>query len=357
MSRDTMNRTVVLVLVIFVSVLFFRMIKGMVLALFMAAILAGLMSGVFNRLCRLFRQRRAVAAVVTELLLVVCIILPLGGLGGLVTAQAIKVGNSVSPWVVEHLSQPDEITQRLEALPFYESIAPYRTDIITKAGEVAGIVSNWLVGALSNATMGTVHFLFLFFVMLYSLFFFFLHGNQVLDKILYYLPLEDHDERIMLDKFTSVTRATLKGTGLIGFGQGFLGGAAFWAVGIEGAVFWGAVMVVLSVIPGLGTALVWVPAAVVLAMSGAWGKVIGMSLFFILVVGMMDNVIRPRVVGHDTQMPELLIFLATLGGLSLFGALGFIIGPIVGALFLTIWEIYGQTFKDFLPAVKPRSVD
>ena len=357
MSRETMNRVVVLMLVVFVSVLFFRMIKGMFLALFMAAILAGLMNGVFNKLCQLFRQRRGVAAVVTELLLVFLIIIPLGGLAGLVTAQAIKVGNNISPWVMENLSQPDEISARLEALPFYESIAPYRTDIITKAGEAAGTVSNWLVAALSNATMGTVQFLFLFFVMLYSLFFFLLHGNKVLDKILYYLPLEDHDERIMLDKFTSVTRATLKGTLMIGFAQGFLGGAAFWAVGIEGFVFWGAVMVVLSVIPGLGTGLIWVPAAVVLAMSGAWGKVIGMSLFFILVVGMMDNVIRPRVVGHDTQMPELLIFLATLGGLSLFGALGFIIGPIVGALVVTIWEIYGETFKELLPAVKTHSAD
>jgi len=351
MNRETVNRTVLLLLVVFITAVFLQMIKGMLMALLMAAILAGLLNPVYQRLRRGLRGNAGFAAVVTELLLVLVILVPLGGLAGLVTAQAIKVGRSVEPWIRENLSQPDELTRKLEALPFYERIAPYRDDILQKAGQVAGSVSNWLVDALSNATLGTVNFLFLFFVMLYALYFFLTNGRVVLERILWYLPLEDRDERLMLGKFLSVTRATLKGTGLIGLLQGALGCLAFVVLGIAAPAFWGAVMVVLSVIPGLGVGLVWVPAAVWLAMDGRWLAAAGMTAWFVLVVGLVDNVIRPRVVGRDTQMSELLVFLSTLGGLSLFGALGLVIGPIVGALFVTIWEIYGEAFKDLLPSV------
>ncbi len=354
MSRATVNRIVVLVLVAAISLLFYRMIKGFLLALLMAAILAGLMRPVYNRLVRLLRGRRPAAAVITELLLVLLILLPLGGLAGLVTTQALRVAGGVGPWISTNLAQPDALSQRLEALPFYDRVEPFRGEILLRAGDLARGLSTWLVNALSDATVGTVHFLFLFFVMLYALFFFLLHGRQVLDRILYYLPLEDHAEQRMLVRFLSVTRATLKGTGLIGLLQGGLGAAAFAVAGIQGWAFWGAVMVVLSVIPGLGTGLVWVPAVIWLAMGGHWGWAIGLTVFFVLVVGMVDNVVRPRVVGRDTQMPELLIFLSTLGGLAVFGALGIVIGPIVGALFVTVWEIYGEVFRQWLPAVEKR---
>lgn len=353
MTRESIGRVVLLGLVIFISVLFFQMIRGMAMALLMAAILAGLLNPMYQRLRCRFGGRQSLAAVVTELLLILFIVLPLGGLAGLVTAQAIKVGNSVTPWIRENLTRPDHLTQRLEALPFYERIAPYREDILVKAGELASSVSTWLVNALSHATVGTVQFFFLFFVMLYSLFFFLSHGPKVIDRILWYLPLEDREERMMLDKFLSVTRATVKGTGLIGLLQGLLGGLALWVVGVDAWAFWAAIMAVLSVIPGLGTGLVWIPAVVWLSMDGRWGAAIATTAYFVLVVGMVDNFIRPRVVGRDTKMPELLVFLSTLGGLSLFGALGFIIGPIIGALFVTVWEIYGEAFRDVLPEVGP----
>jgi predicted PurR-regulated permease PerM len=351
MSRDTVNRIVLLILLVAISLLFYKMIKGFLMALLMAAILAGLMHGIYVRLVRLLRGRKTLSALTTELLLVVLIMIPLGGLAGLVTAQALRVGNSVGPWIRQNLAEPDALSRHLESLRFYDRIEPYRGEILTRAGDLARGLSTWLVNALSDATLGTVQFLFMFFVMLYALFFFLTRGGQVLERILYYLPLEDRDEQRMLDKFLSVTRATLKGVGLIGILQGGLGAAAFAVAGIGAWAFWGAVMVILSVIPGLGTAVVWVPTVVWLAMGGAWKAAILMSLWFLLVVGMVDNFIRPRVVGRDTKMPELLVFLSTFGGLAAFGVLGFVIGPIIGALFLTVWEIYGVAFKQWLPRV------
>jgi predicted PurR-regulated permease PerM len=181
------------------------------------------------------------------------------------------------------------------------------------------------------------------------MFFFLVDGDKLLEKILYYIPLEDDDERRMLARFTSVSRATLKGTAVIGLVQGALAGIAFAVAGIPSAVFWAALMAVLSIIPGIGTALVWGPAAVILATQGHWGAASGLAFFCGVIVGGVDNFLRPRLVGKDTEMHDLLILFSTLGGIALFGFIGFIIGPIVAALFVTVWEIYGVVFKDVLP--------
>jgi predicted PurR-regulated permease PerM len=153
----------------------------------------------------------------------------------------------------------------------------------------------------------------------------------------------------MVGKFLSVSRATLKGTLIIGIVQGALGGVSFWVAGIEGAVFWATIMAVLSIIPGVGTGLIWVPAVIYLFAAGDTGTAIGLTIWNAAVVGSVDNVLRPWLVGKDTQMPDLLILLGTMGGIVLFGAAGIVIGPVIAALFVTVWEIYGEAFRDVLP--------
>jgi predicted PurR-regulated permease PerM len=270
---------------------------------------------------------------------------------GIVTAQAIKVGQTATPWVQNQIAQPGEFHELLNSLPFYDKIAPYSETIWRKAGELIGTISRFLISSLSKVTMGAVSLLFMAFAMLYTMFFFLMDGDKLLHKILYYLPLQDRDEQRMLQKFTSVTRATLKGTAVIGILQGGLAGIAFWVVGIPSAVFWGTIMAVLSIIPGIGTALIWGPAVIILAAGGNFLKAGGLGIFCALVVGSIDNLLRPILVGKDTQMHELMIFFGTLGGIIMFGIMGMIIGPIVAALFITIWEIYGVAFKDILPQV------
>ncbi len=216
---------------------------------------------------------------------------------------------------------------------------------------MVGSISGFLINSLSSATVGTMNFLFMTFVLLYAMYFFLMDGKKLVRQALYYLPLEDRDEQLLLARFTSVARATLKGTAVIGVLQGALSGLAFAVVGIPSAVFWGVIMTILSILPGIGTALVWVPAAVILGASGHYGKAVGLVAFCSLVVGSLDNLLRPALVGKDTQMHELMIFLSTLGGIVMFGVVGFIIGPIIAALFLSVWEIYGVMFADVLPGV------
>jgi predicted PurR-regulated permease PerM len=142
---------------------------------------------------------------------------------------------------------------------------------------------------------------------------------------------------------------------VIGIIQGTLAGLAFAVVGIDGALFWGTIMAVLSIIPAVGAAFVWIPAVIYLFATSQVAAGIGLLVWCGIVVGSTDNVLRPILVGKDTKMPDLLVLLSTLGGIGVYGALGVIIGPIIAALFLTVWELYGEAFKDVLPEVREAS--
>lgn len=347
--RHPAGRVFLLVLVIAISFLFLKMVRSFLMALLFAGIFAALAQPLYKRLIKVCRGRRGAAAVAVLVIVVLVVLVPLLGLLGLIAAEAVQVGDTAVPWVQDKINHPDQVMLWLQSLPFYDRIAPYQDDIMSRAGQAVGFVSRLLINGLSAATSGTLNFLFMLVIMLYAMYFFLEQGSALLDRILFYLPLEDHEERLLLDKFSSVSRATMKGVAVIGLVQGTLGGLAFWAAGLPSALFWGALMVVTSVIPGIGTALVWVPGAIVLLAKGHVLAAILLTAFFLGVVGSIDNVLRPRLVGKDTQLPELLILLSTLGGVTMFGMLGLVIGPVLAALFVTVWEIYGRVFADVLP--------
>ena len=351
MNRQTLSTRVLLLCLLAISALFLAMIRHFLMAIILAAIFSALAHPIYRRFTAWFGGRRVPASALTILLIICVVMVPLTGLLGVVASQAVKVGTVAKPWVMARIGEPEALSETIRALPFYEAIAPYQAQIAEKISMLVSALSGFIVNGVSAMTLGTVNFVFYLFVMLYCTFFFLMDGDKMLERALYYLPLEDKDERRMLERFTSVTRATLKGTLVIGIIQGGMAGAAFWVVGIPSAVFWGAVMAVLSVIPSIGTAIVWAPAAIILGASGHIAQGIGLAAFCAVVVGSVDNLLRPILVGKDTQMHELMIFFGTMGGIMMFGIAGMIIGPIVAALFLTLWDIYGIVFQDVLPEV------
>lgn len=243
----------------------------------------------------------------------------------------------------------DWLVQKFPALADH---VPSQEQLVETVGAAAKSIGGFLVTVASRMTATTAVFLLNLFVMVYAMFFFLKDGEKILEKIFYYLPLSDEDEELMLQRFSSITRATVKGTLVIGIIQGALAGFAFWVAGIDGAAFWGTIMAILSIVPGIGAALIWVPAVIYLIVTGQ--LLAGLLLFAwcVAIVGTIDNILRPILVGKDAKMPDLLILVGTLGGLFLFGPIGFIVGPIVCGLFLTVWDIYGTTFRDVLPPVK-----
>jgi predicted PurR-regulated permease PerM len=353
----TLRRAFLLLLVILISLAFLWMIRAFLITILLAALFSGVSYGLHRRIARRLGGREKTAAVLTLLVLIFVVGTPLLLVAGAVANEAMRVDEMVRPRL-EQLREPGTLDRWLRPLPGYQYIEPYREQILAKAGEFAGAAGGFVFNALSATTRATVMFIFHFVVLLYTMFFFLTDGPDMVRTILSYLPLPDGDKDRMLEKFVSVTRATLKGTVLIGLAQGILGGIAFWMFGIEGAIFWGAVMTVLSIVPGVGAALVWVPAAIILVATGSLWQGIGLTLFCGLVVGSVDNLLRPILVGRDTKMHELLIFFSTLGGLLAFGAMGFILGPVIAALFLTIWEMFGVAFKgDLIEAPAIVAVD
>ena len=179
-------------------------------------------------------------------------------------------------------------------------------------------------------------------LMLYLLFFFLRDGDDLVGVLGDAIPMGVSRQRTLFSQFASVTRATLKGSLLIGLVQGALGGLLFFALGLRAAVFWGVIMAMLSLLPLVGPAIVWAPAAIYLMLTGSITKGIILVIGGALVVGTADNVLRPLVVGRETRMPDYMVLLSTLGGLSVFGAAGFVAGPVLAALFLSVWDMFAQ---------------
>jgi predicted PurR-regulated permease PerM len=350
----TFRTAFVLILVLAISALFVAVAWPFLQTLLVGAMLAGLCHPLYRWLVRLFGGRESLASIATLLILLLIIVGPLSALLGVVVGQALTVSERAIPWLQDSFGAATsfDIHQWLvNHFPLVGDFIPSQKEILNSLGTAAKGAGGFLVNWASAFTAGTAGFLLHFFVMLYAMFFFLRDGRSILQRIFYYMPLSHDDEIRMLGRFTSVTRATIKGTLLIGLIQGSLAGVAFYFAGIDGAAFWGTIMVVLSVIPGIGTALVWVPTVIYLYAIGQPLAATLLGIWCAGVVGTVDNVLRPALVGKDAQMPDLLILIGTLGGLFLFGPIGFIIGPVVCGLFLTALDIYGTTFKNILPPV------
>jgi predicted PurR-regulated permease PerM len=350
-KNDKVNKVILLILVLLISVLFLSMIHQFLMAIFMAGLFSAMVSPIHQWLTPRLNNRENLSSILTIIGIVVLVLLPLSILIGVVAGQAVHVSQSVTPFVEKFINEPSILTGYMEKVPFYDKILPYRDMILEKAGQAVGMISNLLLNSLTSVTMMTVNALFNVIIMLYVMFYFLTMGDKLLKKILFYLPLAHQDEARLLQRFTSVARATIKSTLIIGILQGGICGFAFFLAGLPGAVFWGTVMAVMSLIPAFGTAIIWAPALAILLIMGDFTGAIILGIVCGALAGNLDNVLRPRLVGQDTEMHDLFVLFGTLGGIALFGILGIIIGPIISALFITIWEIYGDVFKEYLPEV------
>ena len=354
-SGTNLRTAFVLLLVTAVTALFLAVAWPFLKPLLLGALLAGLFHPLYRWITRLLGGRQSLGAGVTLLVLLVLGLGPISVFLGIVVQQALTVSDQAIPWLSQHLGAAstsnihDWLVQRFPALAEY---MPSQEQLLQQVGTAAKTAGAFLVGFASRMTVTTAAFLLNLFVMLYAMFFFFKDGHKILERIFYYLPLSDEDERSMLARFTSITRATVKGPLVIGVIQGTLAGVAFWVAGIDGAALWGTIMTILAIIPGIGAPLVWVPVVIVLFVNGQYVTGTLLLVWCGVVVATIDNFLRPLFVGRDAQMPDLLILIGTLGGLFLFGPIGFIVGPIICGLFLTVWDIYGTTFKAVLPPVE-----
>ena len=335
-----------LTLVIAVTAAFVGLISEFLMGIFWAVILTILFHNTFKKLKIRLKGRENLAAALTLLFIVLIVIFPILFIGSSLVSESLFYYEKVSSGEIDLKGIIEDIRtsiplnfELLESYGFNLNKAKEGlNDLITNASQIAA--SQALV-----FTQNFFNFFLQFAVMLYVLFFFLRDGKQLIEGIIWVLPIGDEKERALIRRFESVARATVKGSLLVATLQGVIGGILFWAVGIPAAMLWGVVMIFLSLLP-VGSTIVWLPAAIILFFQGAVAKAVTVLLVGSLVIGLADNILRPRLVGQDTKLPDYLILITTLGGITWFGLSGFVIGPIIAALFISIWQMMGKEFGE-----------
>jgi predicted PurR-regulated permease PerM len=286
------------------------------------------------------RRNMAAAASLTLILLIV--ILPMAMVVASITQEASLMVAKLRSGEV-NLAQ--YFARLVDALPEWGRSVLQRfgmTDLHLLQQKILGAISasgQVVTSRVVGIGQVTLDFIVAFFVMLYVLFFLFRDGEQLTQSISRSIPLHPQHTRRLLTQFATVVRATVKGNIVVALVQGALGSLAFWVLGLPGALLWGAVMALLSLLPAVGAAMVWGPIAIYYFLSGEIVQGVGLTVWGALVIGLVDNVLRPILVGKDTRMPDYLVLVATLGGIVVFGLNGFVIGPVIAAVFIVSWEM------------------
>lgn len=348
MKFQILKQSLFFSLLIAITAVFVWMIGPYLGAIFWAAVLAIVFYPVQKSLLGVMNKRKALSSVFTILSIFIIVFVPIYFLGNLIVQETVATYQRVS-------SDPEIISKSILKLnrvvpvkEWIERSGLSEEDLKVKVIENLESVSQFIFSRAARFGQDTLQFAANFFIMFYVLYFFLKEGPWIRKKLMHLLPLGDKREDRLFKKFSSTVRATIKGTIIIGIVQGFLGGLLFWIVGISSPVLWGALMAVLSIIPAVGSFLVWGPAGIILIFFGSFIKGILVLVIGAFVIGLVDNVLRPLLVGKDTEMPDAMILLSTLGGISAFGISGFVIGPVIAAFFLVMWEMFEKDYHQEL---------
>jgi predicted PurR-regulated permease PerM len=343
MEMQKVRKNIFIAILMIGTVAFLWLLKPFAYPIFWAAVIAGIFDPLYKSINRRLKHPN-VSTVIMLIVVFLVIVLPLIVITSILLAEAIDMYSALKDTAgIQQKAQG--LIDLLKDNPYLEKLDLDENALTEKFYEVSGSISKYIVGYLTALTQNTLLLLINFIVMLYCLFFFIRDGDRLLRSSLYILELKDEIGNRIYQRFTSTARATLKGTLIIGLIQGMMGGILFWAVGISSAIVWGVIMVIAAMIPGIGCAIIWAPAALImLATRHIWEAIVLIAIGS-LVIGSVDNILRPVLVGKDTQMHPLLIFLSTIGGIAVFGISGFVIGPIITALLSTLWEIYEKHYQ------------
>jgi predicted PurR-regulated permease PerM len=312
-------------------------------AVFWGVVLAILFSSLYNRLLVATKGKPTVAALLTLLTIVVIVILPVSLIGASLIQQAVGVYDMISSG---HMDFGLYFRQIIGALPQWMVGLLERFDLTSmatlqqKMSAVASQASQIAARQAISLGRNTMNFLVGLTVMLYLLFFLLRDGQALAARIKDAVPLSRRYKTRLFNNFTTVTRATVKGNVLVAIAQGALGGLAFWFLGVQAPLLWAALMAFLSLLPAIGAALVWAPVAIYFLVTGSIWQGVALIVWGTVVIGLVDNFLRPVLVGKDTKMPDYMVLLSTIGGMALFGLNGFVIGPVIAALFVACWDLF-----------------
>ena len=312
-------------------------------AVFWGVVLAILFMPLYCRLLKATNNKRTLASLLTLLIIVVMVILPVSLITASLVQQAVSVYNMIG---TGHIDFGMYFRQILGALPQWLVSLLDRYDLTSLATlqqKLSGMAAQSSQIAAKRALdvgRNTMDFLVSMTIMLYLLFFLLRDGQALAARIKAAVPLSRKVKARLFSNFATVIRATVKGNVLVALAQGTLGGLAFWFLGVRAPLLWAVVMAFLSLLPAIGAALVWAPVAVYFLVTGSIWQGVALIAFGTFVIGLVDNFLRPVLVGKDIKLPDYVVLLSTIGGMALFGLNGFVIGPAIAALFVAAWELF-----------------
>jgi predicted PurR-regulated permease PerM len=329
--------------VLLVSIAFAMVVEPFFAAILWGVIVAIVFAPVHKAILAKMPRRTNTAALITLFLILAIVIVPAFVLGAALLQEAAFFYGKVQSGEVDFIrlfaqvqhSLPDWATPYLSRLGLTNFQAAQ--DMVTR-----GLTSSFRTLAAQAFQIGQSAFSFFvaLSVMLYLAFFLLRDGDWLARRVAAAAPLRAGQRTALIEQFVIVTRATIKGSIVVAIVQGFIGGLVFWALGIQGALLWGVLMGGFSLLPAIGTAIVWVPVSIYLFASGAIWEGVVLVACGVLVIGMVDNVLRPILVGRDTRIPDYVVLISTLGGIEMFGFNGIVIGPVIAALFIATWNIF-----------------
>ena len=346
MTQYTLQQKFFLLLLTFVTIGFGWILLPYFGAVFWGVVLAILFAPLYRHLLRATKYKPTVAALIALLSIIVMVILPLSLIGASLVKQAAAVYAMISSGQINFGAY---FVRIVHALPQWMVNLLERfglSDLASlqqKLSEGAAELSQTAAKQALVIGSSTFDFLVSLVVMLYLLFFLLRDGQSLATRIKHAFPLGSKYKQRLFNNFTTVIRATVKGNVLVAVAQGALGGLIFWFLGVEGPLLWAVVMAFLSLLPAVGAAIVWAPVAVYFLVTGSIWQGVVLIAFGVIVIGLVDNILRPLLVGKDTKMPDYLVLLSTIGGMALFGLNGFVIGPVIAALFLACWDLFVST--------------
>ncbi|HEY0961953.1 MAG TPA: AI-2E family transporter [Pseudomonadales bacterium] len=347
-SKDKMEQLTFMLFLTIVTVLFILLLKPFFAPIFWACALALLFYPVQFRLAERWGNHPNLIALTTLGLCIVVLIIPVL----FILSSFISEGTELYARIQRGEFDPDSYLDRMrDAVPLLERMLEW-LDIDSMASieeeATAGAIAASGFAARNAFTLGqtTFNFVLSLALMLYMTFFLLRDGSMLIDLITHALPLGDERERLLFAKFAEVTRATIKGNLIVSMVQGALGGLIFLILDMPTPVLWGVAMAIVSLIPAIGAGLIWLPFAIYLIVTGDVTSGVILIVYGVAVIGLADNVLRPILVGRDTRLPDWLVLISTLGGLVMFGIHGFVMGPLVAAVFIVFWQIFCKDYAD-----------
>jgi len=340
--RSSLQDKAFLVLLVAASVAFAWILQPYYGALFWAAALAILFAPMQRRLLQAMPGRRNLAALTCLLGIVLLVLLPLSWIAGMLVKEGAQVYQRLGSGEINFSAYLQQI---------YAALPASVTALLDRFGlGSSGLLQERLTAALTRGSQffaaqavsigqDAFNLVLGFFIMLYLLFFFLRDGRALIARLRQVIPLGEQIKDELGSKFATVIGATVKGNIAVAMAQGALGGLIFWALDLNAPVLWGVVMAFLSLLPAVGAAVVWLPMAIYLFISGQIVQGSVLLAFGVLVIGLVDNILRPILVGKDTKMPDYVVLLSTLGGISMFGINGFVIGPVIAAMCMAAWSL------------------